>query len=145
MTDRYPVFARSAYLKQQEAEIAAFKKEESLVLPPDLDYSEMASLSIEERQKLAAARPTTLGNPLPSPPISHFVSCVCVCVCAVVSSVLCVVCVVCVVSCVLNLPPLPTNTGAASRIPGMTPNALLFLTRHAKRSALLSPASPQLS
>jgi tRNA U34 5-carboxymethylaminomethyl modifying enzyme MnmG/GidA len=54
----------SAYLKQQEAEIAAFKKEESLTLPADLDYSEMASLSTEERQKLDAARPTTLGKDL---------------------------------------------------------------------------------
>jgi tRNA uridine 5-carboxymethylaminomethyl modification enzyme len=51
-------------LKQQEAEIAAFKKEESLTLPADLDYSEMASLSTEERQKLDAARPTTLGRDL---------------------------------------------------------------------------------
>lgn len=52
----------SAYLKQQEAEIAAFKKEESLALPQDLNYWEMPSLSVEERQKLASARPITLGT-----------------------------------------------------------------------------------
>jgi hypothetical protein len=80
-------------LKQQEAEIAAFKKEESLILPADLDYSEMASLSIEERQKLAAARPTTLGKPLPSPP-NFFM---CVVSCRVVSCR--VACVACRVAC----------------------------------------------
>jgi tRNA uridine 5-carboxymethylaminomethyl modification enzyme len=31
-------------------------------LPPDLDYMGLSSLSIEVRQKLAAARPATLGQ-----------------------------------------------------------------------------------
>ena len=35
---------------------------ESLRLPADLDYSQVAALSIEVRQKLARQRPETLGQ-----------------------------------------------------------------------------------
>src|SRR6185312_5136821 len=49
------------YLGRQEADIAAFRRDESLYLPPDLDYDAIASLSIEVRSKLATTRPTTLG------------------------------------------------------------------------------------
>ena len=49
------------YLRRQEADIQAFRRDESLYLPPDLDYDAIASLSIEVRSKLAATRPTTLG------------------------------------------------------------------------------------
>ncbi|OFW87206.1 MAG: hypothetical protein A3B66_05165 [Alphaproteobacteria bacterium RIFCSPHIGHO2_02_FULL_46_13] len=42
-------------------DIAAFRRDESLVLPVDLDYSEVGSLSTEIRQKLSEARPATLG------------------------------------------------------------------------------------
>ncbi|MBM3487565.1 MAG: tRNA uridine-5-carboxymethylaminomethyl(34) synthesis enzyme MnmG [Alphaproteobacteria bacterium] len=49
------------YLDRQEADIKAFRRDEALALPPDLDYGAVGSLSAEVRQKLAAARPTTLG------------------------------------------------------------------------------------
>lgn len=50
------------YLQRQEADIVAFRKDESLVLPSDLDYSKIAGLSTEVRQKLAAAGPASLGQ-----------------------------------------------------------------------------------
>jgi len=49
------------YLGRQEADIRAFRRDESLCLPPDLDYDALDSLSIEIRSKLTATRPTTLG------------------------------------------------------------------------------------
>jgi tRNA uridine 5-carboxymethylaminomethyl modification enzyme len=49
------------YLGRQEADIQAFRRDESLGLPSDLDYGAIDSLSIEVRSKLTAARPTTLG------------------------------------------------------------------------------------
>ena len=51
----------AGYLERQEADIVAFKKDEALLLPTDLDYREIGSLSTEVRQKLEEARPTTLG------------------------------------------------------------------------------------
>ena len=73
----------AGYLDRQEAEIHAFRRDEALVLPRDLDYSAVGSLSNEIRQKLSAAR--------------------------------------------------PANLGAASRISGVTPAALVALLRHVKR------------
>ncbi|NNE41576.1 MAG: tRNA uridine-5-carboxymethylaminomethyl(34) synthesis enzyme MnmG [Marinicaulis sp.] len=52
----------AGYLQRQEADIAAFKKDEGLVLPADLDYGAAPGLSNEVRQRLAAARPATLGQ-----------------------------------------------------------------------------------
>jgi tRNA uridine 5-carboxymethylaminomethyl modification enzyme len=49
------------YLRRQEADIQAFRRDESLSLPADLDYDAISSLSIEVRSKLAAARPASLG------------------------------------------------------------------------------------
>ena len=51
----------AGYLKRQEADIRAFRRDEDLRLPPDLDYAAIPSLSAEVRQKLAQARPATLG------------------------------------------------------------------------------------
>lgn len=51
----------AGYLDRQEADIRAFRRDEALSLPPDLDYTEVGSLSNEIRAKLSAARPTTLG------------------------------------------------------------------------------------
>jgi len=73
----------AGYLDRQEAEIHAFRRDEELILPADLDYAAVGSLSTEIRQKLAAAR--------------------------------------------------PANLGAASRISGVTPAALIALLRHVKR------------
>lgn len=75
----------AGYVPRHEADIAAFRKDEALKLPADLDYAAVGSLSNEVRSKLAAARPATLG--------------------------------------------------AASRIPGVTPAAVVALLRHVKRAA----------
>jgi tRNA uridine 5-carboxymethylaminomethyl modification enzyme len=73
----------AGYLDRQEAEIHAFRRDEELMLPDDLDYATVGSLSTEIRMKLSAAR--------------------------------------------------PANLGAASRISGVTPAALVALLRHVKR------------
>lgn len=73
----------AGYMERHEADIAAFRKDEALLLPENLDYDDVGSLSGEVCAKLKAARPETLG--------------------------------------------------AASRIPGMTPAALVALLRHVKR------------
>jgi tRNA uridine 5-carboxymethylaminomethyl modification enzyme len=51
----------AGYLDRQEADIVAFRKDESLRLAPDLPYGEITALSHEVRLKLAEARPATLG------------------------------------------------------------------------------------
>ena len=51
----------AGYLKRQEADIAAFKKDAALVLSPDLNYGAIGGLSAEVRTKLAHARPETLA------------------------------------------------------------------------------------
>jgi len=52
----------SGYLDRQTADIAAFRRDESLVLPHDLDYRDVAGLSTEAAQKFARVRPATLGQ-----------------------------------------------------------------------------------
>ena len=71
------------YLDRQDADVRAFRRDEALILPDNLDYGAIHGLSNEVREKLLAARPATLG--------------------------------------------------AAGRIPGMTPAALVALLRHVKR------------
>ncbi len=51
----------AGYLDRQAADVAAFRRDETLRLPADLDYGQIRSLSNEVREKLDAARPTTLG------------------------------------------------------------------------------------
>src|SRR5262249_35900806 len=52
----------SGYLVRQDADIRVYRADEALDLPADLDYLALTSLSTEIRQKLAAARPATLGQ-----------------------------------------------------------------------------------
>ena len=52
----------AGYLHRQEADIIAFKRDESLRLSADLDYGAIKGLSNEVRQKLIDARPATLGQ-----------------------------------------------------------------------------------
>ena len=52
----------AGYIDRQEREIAKHAKQESLCLPEDIDYALVDGLSNEARQKLAATRPTTLGQ-----------------------------------------------------------------------------------
>lgn len=52
----------AGYLQRQEEDISAFRKDESLQLPSDLDYRKVGSLSTEVREKLTTAKPATLGQ-----------------------------------------------------------------------------------
>ena len=52
----------AAYLTRQEADVAAFRRDENLTLPDALDYTVVAGLSAEVVQKLSATRPRTLGQ-----------------------------------------------------------------------------------
>ena len=49
------------YMVRQDADIDAYRKDNKLRLPDDLDYAAVGSLSAEVRQKLEAARPPTIG------------------------------------------------------------------------------------
>jgi tRNA uridine 5-carboxymethylaminomethyl modification enzyme len=51
----------AGYLERQDADIRAFRKDELLALPENLDYAAVGSLSTEIREKLSKARPETLG------------------------------------------------------------------------------------
>jgi tRNA uridine 5-carboxymethylaminomethyl modification enzyme len=52
----------SAYVDRQAADVEAFRKDESVRIPADLDYTAIPGLSAEVRQRLAALRPTTLAQ-----------------------------------------------------------------------------------
>ena len=49
------------YLERQQAEVIALRQNDGLAIPPDLDFAAIAGLSNEMLERLAAARPTTLG------------------------------------------------------------------------------------
>ncbi|MDI1228428.1 MAG: tRNA uridine-5-carboxymethylaminomethyl(34) synthesis enzyme MnmG [bacterium] len=84
IVEQVEIDARYAgYIQRQESDIKAFRRDEALELPHDLDYGAVGSLSNEMRLKLGKHRPDTLG--------------------------------------------------AAARIPGVTPAALVALLRHIKR------------
>jgi len=74
----------AGYLARQDADIRAYRRDEALRLPADLDFQAIAGLSNEARERLAAARPSTLG--------------------------------------------------AAARLPGLTPAALVALLRYVRRA-----------
>ena len=52
----------AGYIERQQDEIERQRKHEELALPMDLDYGKVAGLSNEVRQRLATARPDTLGQ-----------------------------------------------------------------------------------
>jgi tRNA uridine 5-carboxymethylaminomethyl modification enzyme len=52
----------SVYLQRQEADIAAFRKDEAAVIPRAFDYAAISGLSNELRQKLQQHRPATLSQ-----------------------------------------------------------------------------------
>jgi tRNA uridine 5-carboxymethylaminomethyl modification enzyme len=52
----------AGYLDRQEADILAFRRDEALDLPAELDYGAIGALSAECRAKLVAIRPVTLGQ-----------------------------------------------------------------------------------
>ena len=50
------------YLARQEKQVEEFRKEESRLLPEDLDYNAIGGLRLEARQKLEKIRPVSLGQ-----------------------------------------------------------------------------------
>jgi tRNA uridine 5-carboxymethylaminomethyl modification enzyme len=50
------------YIDRQKQQVAQFKKMEGVVIPSDLDYSEIPGLSSEVREKLIKIKPYTLGQ-----------------------------------------------------------------------------------
>ena len=52
----------AGYLLRQERQVEEFKKEESRLLPPDMDYSSIKGLRLEAQQKLDAIRPLSIGQ-----------------------------------------------------------------------------------
>lgn len=62
VAEQIEIDARYApYLRRLDVEIEAFRRDESLALPRDLDYRSLDGLSLELREKLARTRPATLG------------------------------------------------------------------------------------
>ena len=71
LDDRLPAAVRlqvevrakyAGYIERQQDEIARQQAHETLPVPDDLDYTAVAGLSTEARQRFAAARPVTLGQ-----------------------------------------------------------------------------------
>ena len=52
----------AGYLARQEKQVAEFKKEESRLLPTDIDYASIGGLRLEAREKLEAIRPMSIGQ-----------------------------------------------------------------------------------
>ncbi|RKQ96729.1 tRNA uridine-5-carboxymethylaminomethyl(34) synthesis enzyme MnmG [Maricaulis maris] len=52
----------AGYIERQQADILAFRRDESVRIPRDLDYGRIGGLSNEAREKLELARPDTLGQ-----------------------------------------------------------------------------------
>jgi tRNA uridine 5-carboxymethylaminomethyl modification enzyme len=51
-----------SYVKRQEIDVAALKRDEAVEIPADFDYTTLPSLKAEQRQKLAQQRPATLAQ-----------------------------------------------------------------------------------
>jgi tRNA uridine 5-carboxymethylaminomethyl modification enzyme len=63
ITEQLEIDAKyDVYLSRQAADIAAFRRDESLDLPADIDYAGVRGLSNEARQKLTSVRPRTIGQ-----------------------------------------------------------------------------------
>jgi len=54
----------SGYLEKQQADIIAFRKDENLIIPKNIDYSKLSGLSNEVKSKFKNIRPKTLGQAL---------------------------------------------------------------------------------
>ena len=52
----------AVYLDRQAAEVAAFKRDETVKIPDTIDYALVPGLSNEARQRLSAVRPRTIGQ-----------------------------------------------------------------------------------
>ena len=52
------------YLKKQKADILAFKRDEGLLIPENINYDEFSGLSNEVKAKFKSIRPKTMGQAL---------------------------------------------------------------------------------
>ena len=52
------------YLKKQKADILAFKRDENLIIPDNIDYDQFSGLSNEVKAKFKEIRPKTMGQAL---------------------------------------------------------------------------------
>ena len=54
----------SGYLKKQKADILAFKRDENLIIPNEINYDDLSGLSNEVKTKFKKIRPKTMGQAL---------------------------------------------------------------------------------
>ena len=54
----------SGYLEKQESDIIAFRRDENMIIPKNIDYSKLSGLSNEVKSKFKLIRPKTLGQAL---------------------------------------------------------------------------------
>ena len=52
----------AGYVERQKADVEQLRRDEGVVIPPDLDFSRIGGLSNEARSKLETVRPATLGQ-----------------------------------------------------------------------------------
>ena len=52
----------AGYIARQQKQVEQFQKEESRLLPPDINYAAISGLRVEAREKLAAIRPLSVGQ-----------------------------------------------------------------------------------
>ena len=52
----------AGYLARQEKQVAEFRREESRLLPLDIDYNAVTGLRLEAREKLSRIRPVSIGQ-----------------------------------------------------------------------------------
>ena len=52
------------YLKKQNADILAFKKDENLIIPENINYDQFSGLSNEVKYKFKQIKPKTMGQAL---------------------------------------------------------------------------------
>ena len=50
------------YIKRQRNQVVRMLKQENVLIPPDIDYSKINTISLEAREKLQFVRPETLGQ-----------------------------------------------------------------------------------
>ena len=63
VTDEVEIQIKYAgYLERQNRHVAQFRKEESRLLPKNIDYHAISGLRLEARQKLDTIRPMSIGQ-----------------------------------------------------------------------------------
>ena len=63
ITDEVEIMLKyEGYLARQQKQVEEFRKEESRLLPQDIDYSAIAGLRLEAREKLSQIRPMSIGQ-----------------------------------------------------------------------------------